>query len=309
MNLFRIDFVLADTTASDYGQVQHSLTDLANDRKIITLSLSADKLTSVSNYTREPRRLEFECLADDWINQNLLSGTMEFGCYVSKFEVRAYRDGTLMFTGFPDTSLLALDYATQIIKITCYDRIKLLSLFSDLEFSYNFPQGYLPWWIVGYFMQGIQLQLPVPVQQLYPFTLPFLHQNDLTLCRLDYTYLEQLPPASGSIGNINGWRRYRFDDTSWHYPRYGWILDTSTGLATFVFAHKKVLVCEGGNGYAAYSCRAKYRAKVWRFFNNLCPVITEYDEKTSWVSSLNDLEDANDDLPRFSLGCCWTWKT
>ena len=51
-------FVLFDywgkTDAAEYGQVVHSLIDNNTLRQIITLSVSADKLQSISNYSRDP---------------------------------------------------------------------------------------------------------------------------------------------------------------------------------------------------------------------------------------------------------------
>jgi len=42
-NQFKVDFIMGKTDAADYGQIKHSMTDTAIDRKIITLSVSADK--------------------------------------------------------------------------------------------------------------------------------------------------------------------------------------------------------------------------------------------------------------------------
>jgi len=50
-NLFKIDFVMGKTDAPDYNQVKHSLEDTSTNRTIISLSVSADKLQSVSNYS------------------------------------------------------------------------------------------------------------------------------------------------------------------------------------------------------------------------------------------------------------------
>ena len=104
-NLFKIDFVQGKTDAADYNQVKHSLEDTASDRVIISLSVSADKLQSVSNYSREPKRLVFECFPDTWIEDNILSGNNEHERYISHFEVKVYRDTVLFFTGIIDTSV------------------------------------------------------------------------------------------------------------------------------------------------------------------------------------------------------------
>ncbi|MDP3113240.1 MAG: hypothetical protein Q8M98_00560, partial [Candidatus Cloacimonadaceae bacterium] len=67
-NFFKVDFIQGKTNATDYGQIKHSLTDTAASRAIISLSVSADKLQTVSNYSREPKRLIFECFPTIWIN-------------------------------------------------------------------------------------------------------------------------------------------------------------------------------------------------------------------------------------------------
>ena len=162
-NLFKIDFIQGKTDATDYNQVKHSLIDTATNRAIISLSISADKLQSVSNYTREPKRLVFECLPTTWIQDNILSGNNEHERYVSHFEVKVYRDGALFFTGIIDTSQLSFDVSSGILKITCYDKIKLLSLFSDLTHYYSLTAGYMPIWILGYFIQDIEQRIPISI--------------------------------------------------------------------------------------------------------------------------------------------------
>ncbi|MDD2229824.1 MAG: hypothetical protein PHY48_10480 [Candidatus Cloacimonetes bacterium] len=118
-NLFKIEFIQGKTTASDYNQLKHSLVDTAANRAILSLSVSADKLQSVSNYTREPKRLVIECFPTTWIQDNILSGSNEHERYVSHFEVRVYRDNLLFFTGIIDTSQLSFDISSSILKITC----------------------------------------------------------------------------------------------------------------------------------------------------------------------------------------------
>ncbi len=117
-NLFKIDFIQGKTDATDYNQVKHSLIDTTTNRAIISLSTSADKLQSVSNYTREPKRLVFECFPTTWIQENILSGSNEHERYVSHFEVKVYRDAALFFTGIIDTSQLSFDVSSGVLKIT-----------------------------------------------------------------------------------------------------------------------------------------------------------------------------------------------
>jgi len=290
-SLFRVDFLMSDTTASDYGQIKHSLTDAETDRKVVSLTLSADKLASVSNYTREPKRLVFECFPDDWLTANLMSGTQEFERYISKYEVKAYRDGVLIFTGIIDTSLLSYDYSTQILKITCYDKIRLFSIYSDIEQYFGLTAGYQPSWLIGYFIQNIQQRIPVNVGQSNQFVLPTLSQNNLTLCTIEYQDMEQLPADSG------GWT-YSFHSSGWGYPKYGYILDATANKATFCFAHKKVIQAHYANP-AQDQYRGRFRGRIWKFFNNICPLYYDYDETTSWTSTLTDLDDDYSDLLAF----------
>jgi len=163
INLYRVDFIKGKTDAADYGQVKHSLIDTATDRQIISLSVSADKLQSISNYSREPKRLTFECFPTTWITNNILSGGNEHERYISHLEVKVYRNNSLFFTGIIDTSQLSLDVSTGILKFTCYDKIKLLSVYSDLTHYYSLTAGYQPSWILGYFLQDIEQTIPISI--------------------------------------------------------------------------------------------------------------------------------------------------
>jgi hypothetical protein len=290
-SLFRVDFLMSDTTASDYGQIKHTLTDTTDNRLLVSLTLSADKLASVSNYTREPKRLVFECFPDDWLTANLMSGTQEFERYISKYEIKAYRDGVLIFTGIIDTSLLSYDYSTQILKITCYDKIRLFSIYSDIEQYFGLTAGYQPSWLIGYFIQNIQQRIPVNVGQSNQFVLPTLSQSNLTLCTVTYQDMEQLPADSG------GWT-YSLHSSGWGYPKYGYILDATANKATFCFAHKKVIQAHYANP-AQDQYRGRFRGRIWKFFNNICPLYYDYDETASWTSTLADLDDDYNDLIAF----------
>ena len=148
-NLFKIDFIQGKTDASDYNQVKHSLEDTATNRAIISLSVSADKLQSVSNYSREPKRLVFECFPTTWIEENILSGNNEHERYLSHFEVRVYRDNSLFFIGIIDTSQLSFDVSSGILKITvtirssCFHCSPTLLTITRLQLVI-YPNGYSP---------------------------------------------------------------------------------------------------------------------------------------------------------------------
>ena len=296
-NLFKIDFVMGKTDAPDYNQVKHSLEDSSSNRAIISLSVSADKLQSVSNYSREPKRLVFECFPTVWIQENILSGENEHERYISHFEVKVYRDEALFFTGIIDTSQLSFDVASGILKISCYDKIKLLSLFSDLTHYYSLSAGYLPQWILAYFMQDIGQKIPVNIPYSSQFSLPTLNigsGNALTIAHIGFDDLLAFPNPT------HGWT-YSYDGSGWPGPQWGYLIDTIANRMSFVFAYKKVIKATYPSP-AATRYQGRYRGRIYKFFNNICPVVVEYDEKTDWVENLASLENATNEFIGFFTG-------
>ncbi|HPY93641.1 MAG TPA: hypothetical protein PK276_10305 [Methanothrix soehngenii] len=293
-NLFKIDFIQGKTDASDYNQVKHSLEDTATNRAIISLSVSADKLQSVSNYSREPKRLVFECFPTAWIEDNILSGSNEHERYISHFEVKVYRDDVLFFSGIIDTSQLSFEISSGILKITCYDKIKLLSVYSDLTHYYGLTAGYQPVWILGYFLQDIEQQIPVSIPYFNQFTLPTLYipmAESLTIVHVDFDDMLAFPSPTG------GWT-YNLHSSSWPSPRSGYIIDTPGNKATFVFAFKKVIEATYPSP-AATRYQGKFRGRVYRFYNGICPVAAEYDEKTGWADDLTSIDNAYNEFFSF----------
>lgn len=293
-NLFRIDFVQGKTDESDYNQVKHSLIDTATNRAIITLSVSGDKLQAVSNYSREPKRLTFECFPTTWIQDNILSGLSEHERYISHFEVKVYRDNLLFFTGIIDTSQLSFDISTGILKFTCYDKIKLLSVFSDLTHYYSLTAGYQPIWILGYFLQDIEQKIPVSIPYTNQFVLPTLYipmGEALTIVHVDFDDLLAFPNPPG------GWT-YTYHSSGWPGPYWGYLIDTPGNKVTFAFAYKKVIQATYPSP-AATRYQGRFRGKVYRFYNGICPVVAEYDEKTDWVEDLTSLDNAYNEFLSF----------
>lgn len=293
-NLFKVAFVQGKTDTADYNQVKHSLVDTATTRAIVSLSVSADKLQSVSNYSREPKRLVFECFPDVWIEDNILSGNNEHERYVSHFEVKIYRDGDLFFTGIIDTSQLSFDISTGIIKFTCYDKIKLLSVFSDLTHYYGITAGYLPIWILGYFLQDIEQTIPISIPYWDQFVLPVLNIPTgamLTLAHVDYHDMNRYPEPPG------GWT-YSNHASSWSSPISGYLFDTVSNRATFIFVYKKVIEAIYPTP-ATTKYQGRFRGRIYRFFNSICPIIEEYDDKTGWVDDMASIENAYNELMSF----------
>lgn len=290
--LFRVDFIQGKTTAADYLQVKHSLIDTATDRKILSLTVSADKLQSVSNYSREPKRVVFEVFPSQWITDYILSGNYEHERYISHYEVRIFRDNVLFFSGIIDTSQLSYDVSTEILKLTCYDKIKLLSLFSDLTHYYSLFAGYQPLWILQYFIQDIQQTIPINIPYTSAFSYPavILPSVDmLTLSHVDYADMLVLPPESG------GWT-YSIHASGWAGPYYGYTPNVTGNRVTFIFAHKVVTEADLMGLQSQY--RVHYRARIITYFNGICPVFVEYEKKSGW-GSLDDLEKDHDDFVQF----------
>lgn len=278
MNLFKIEFIQGKTDEPDYGQVKHSLIDGAKQRAIISLSISADKLQSVSNYSREPKRLVFECFLTDWIRDHILSGDYEHERYVSHYEVKAYRDGVLFFSGIIDTSQLSYDVSTDIIKLTCYDKIKLLSVYSDLAGWYSLLAGYEPWMLLERFLANIRLKIPISTPFSIQFTLPTCNKM-LTITTVDYADMLTLPiPTASYTCSIH--------ENTWLQPVFGFRFDLNN--LYFIFYHKVIIHADyGTGGPGLYQCRL--RGRIHKYFNGFCPVTKEYDYKSSW----SDLEDVD----------------
>ncbi|OPZ48971.1 MAG: hypothetical protein BWY95_00401 [Bacteroidetes bacterium ADurb.BinA104] len=295
-NLFKIDFVQGKTDASDYNQVKYSLEDTTTNRAIISLSVSADKLQSVSNYSREPKRLVFECFPTTWIEDNILSGNNEHERYISHFEVKVYRDGSLFFSGIIDTSQLSFDVSSGILKITCYDKIKLLSLYSDITHYYSLTAGYQPYWILAYFLQDIEQKIPVNIPYSNQFTLPTMNIGNgdlITIAHIDFDDLLAFPNPTG------GWT-YSYDSTGWPGPFWGYRIDSVANRISFIFAYKKVVKATYPSP-SATRYQGRYRGRIYQFFNNICPVVIEYDEKTDWVDDLASLENTANEFISFYI--------
>lgn len=280
MNLFRVDFLELRDGA---GTLAHSLTDTATTRAIISLSLSAEKLQSVSNFAREPRRCEFETFVDAWITEYILSGAYELDRYVSRFEVAVYRDEVLLFSGIIDTSQLSYDPATELITFTCYDKLKLLSLYADLNYYYALSAGYTPLWILTTYLAKIEatidLKLPYTTQFVHPTTaIPY--STPVTLLTCDYTDMRLLPAASGvwTYALISPWG-----------PRYGWFLETVSNCAYFYFAEVVTIQATGtGGSGTVYRYKKRFRGRRAKFYNGTAAHVDEYDASTEWLETEDD---------------------
>lgn len=288
-DLFKVDFIQGKTDAVDYGQVKHSLVDSATKRMIITLAMSADKLTSVSNYTREPRRCTFECFPSTWIEDYILAGTYEHERYISHYEVKIYRNGVLFFSGIIDTTQMSLDAGTGVLKFTCYDKLKLLALYSDITHYYSLSAGYAPEWILGYSIQDIMQEIPVAIASQGNVVIPdttIPSGAPITLVQIDYD--DMLAPSA--VGG--GWT-YEVHTSTWSSPIRGWKLRPEANCADYLFAHFAVIHGSSGTDHI-YQARA--RGRIIRYYHHLAGVTQEHEYVGGWDESTDAIEGAENDL-------------
>ena len=156
---YRVDFI--DNTNFT---IQHSISLADGLDKIKT---NADKIAGISYFAKEPRRIEFECFIDTWIENNIFSGEHEFDRYVSHFFVRLYENNIRVFHGIIDTSFVSYDAKTEVVRFTCYDYLKLLTKYSEIQMLYSLIQGYHPGYCFGYMMQGVEQLLGVTLSHVW----------------------------------------------------------------------------------------------------------------------------------------------
>lgn len=290
MNLFQIDFVQGKTDAVDYLQVVHSLTDTTTERQIISLSLSSDKLQSISNYMREPKRLSFECFVDDWITDYILSGDYEHERYISHYEVKVYRDDVLIFTGIIDTSNLNHNVADETVSFLCYDKIKLFSLYNDLEQLYSISSGYQPAQILAYFAQKIRAQIPIGLTtSATGFSIPDSAigiDDAVQLMTIDISEMCSLPASSG------GWT-YSWDGSGYNSPKYGYVVYPLANKIVFFMGHKKVVKGTFADPLSIVY-KGRYKARIIVMFSGLSMLSYEYEDETGWLGELSELSSADD---------------
>ncbi len=126
------------------------------------------------------------------------------------------------------------------------------------------------------------------------FTLPTLYipmAESLTIVHVDFDDMLAFPSPTG------GWT-YNLHSSSWPSPRSGYIIDTPGNKATFVFAFKKVIEATYPSP-AATRYQGKFRGRVYRFYNGICPVAAEYDEKTGWADDLTSIDNAYNEFFSF----------
>jgi hypothetical protein len=261
--MYRVDFI----SSSSY-QTLHSLRFVDG---LDNIKLNAEKIAGSSYFAKEPRRVEFECLNDSWINDNILSGTYEFEKYISMFFIKLFEHDTCIFTGIIDCSFVNHDSKTDIVRFTCYDFIRLLSKYSDLKTIYSLVQGYHPGYIFGIFMQSIENRLGISVSHTWShgWTPSNIQKENLVLI--------QIP-----------WRKVLRTFRNWNGDL---IVKSGFRILTGNIPEFKLLIYKEhvDNGDTQF----KVYARTYRFYNNICILqITDsdVDEKSGRIPTSNTEE-------------------
>lgn len=261
--MYRVDFVNKD----NYGQVLYTLT-LADG--LDNVKISAEQIAGADYFAREPRRVEFECFKDAWLEEHILSGIYEHERYISHYELRLYENSMLIFHGIIDTSFTSYDAKTDIISFTCYDKLKLFSVFSELKMLYSLIQGYSPGYCLGYLIQGIEnkIVLTIPAQWNNTYTPLNIQVSNLEVLTFKWKELleEFTPWASYSIS-----KGFYCGDNN--------LVELRVLIVSEIAEESKK--------------RVKLLGRKWAFYNRICPfevVDQAVEEESDWFDIQADCD-------------------
>ena len=299
--MIKLHFIQTQPAAADFGPTPaHTLQDTTSTRKILSLSLSSEKLVSISSYQREPRRATLSIFTDAWITAHILDPAQSSDRGISHYALKISHNNVLIFSGYIDTSALSYNPASAELELTAYDPTKLLQLYEDLEKLYSLTAGYDPSWVLTYYLQAIQAATGISSSlfTLHPslFTWPTLAiapGSELILTNIDYSDLIAEP-----IGTP--WT-YSWHANTWTAPEFGYYTNFAVGDIFFIFTHFKILVASGIGGPQWAQVRA--RARVVKITNHVCTEVFEYDHRSDWTgySQIDSLTAQEAELHAFIM--------
>ncbi len=276
--MYRIDFISKD----NYAQILHTV---GLEQGLDDIKISADQIAGTDYFAREPKRLEFACLSDSWINEHILSGNYEHDRYISLFEVRAYENGALFFSGIIDTSFTSYNAKTETVSFTCYDKLRLFAKFSEIKMLFALSQGYHPGYCMGYLIQKIQNMIDINIPAQWNNSYSSLQLNIGFTEALNFGWKELIEPFSHENWVIKV-RRVGFrllgGHVHWQYIQIGEIVDIpDSGLIRR---------------------KAKVIARTYCFYNNICPMELPNYRKDTETSLHGDINTHNYNLNQFESG-------
>ncbi len=246
--MYRIDFV----DMRNYAAILHSL---SLEDGLDNVTLSGEKIAGSDYFAREPRRLEFTCIADDWLSEHIFDGNNEQMRYISNYEVRLYRNGILDFHGIIDTSFCSNDIRSRTMRFTCYDKLRLLVKFSDMKMLYVLANGYSPGYCLGYFAGKIEANIA--------------NRMPVNWTQSSSNYPIEINVEGVEVLKIN-WKEIieNFGDISPQSGTYGFKY-TSYGLRLILVLYRTLYDTSSGTWSAkVYACE-------WIFYNTICPFLDE----------------------------------
>jgi hypothetical protein len=254
--------------------VQHSIDDTDG---LNNVKLSADKLSGINYFTREPKRLTFDCLVDSWITANLLDGEHEqTPYYISSFEVQLYKGNTLLFHGILDTSGLS-DDGSGLLSLTCYSKLFLFTKFPEIKKLYTLSDGYTCSEILGYYLAHIETHIESAIPKSYLQTdasfeiteaevIHSISQADLAAKASDY------PKPNDDVNTP-----YKASETLF----VGF--DENAAIPTIVsYVYQEWQVGSGPTQLAYLT----FRAEIFKYYNKTGWVLArEYDKSLDWFTA------------------------
>lgn len=257
--MYRIEFYRHTT-----GLTEHVVNC---DDGFTEFKVNGDKIASTSYFAREPKRLEFNLLSDEWLESNLMTAENEFIRYISHWGIKLYNDNSLIFIGIIDVSYLEYSESGLSISFTCYDKIKLLEIFSDLKMLYALLDGYTPGECFGYLAQGVSIafnnELPIDYIWNTGWSCLIKEISERTILEISWKAMLEKFGDEWDIEN--------------NYLGSAIGLKSINGIAELrILLLGTISVTDIENDINTYEF--KILAKTWRFYNHICPYEDEVME-------------------------------
>lgn len=260
--------------------------------------LNGDKITSSEYFAREPRRLEFELLHDNWLQQYMLTGQNEWKKCISRFEVALDVNGHLWFSGIINMMFTEFDYATRVVKFICYDKLRLITLSEgEIDFSQNGYEDrvFINSGIITLMLTRVSAFFGLPTTPSYQVTanVPTLYRDSYPFFTLPLTDIRQASYIDFSSTDNAG---ATYSDPDFKYGYY-----QNNGRIGF-FIYREGYYTKG-LGTDARERRLGV-GRRWEIFNNLCPEEpqdSDFSHDTGWYEPWDMVDEQGQHVPEQEL--------
>ena len=240
MNNYRINFLNPDDTVAKSYTLYDGLDNIR---------MSADRIAGIDYFMKDPRRLEFTILSDDWLYDNIMSGDNELDYHISIYRVTFYQNDILQFSGFVDMSFASYDERTEEVTILCYEHIRLAGLYSEMTRPVRFGHGSSVVMAFTQYMQAIDETLPWDMSINY-----------ITIDGPNLSYLQ-----------IHKTRLLIFEDV-WNMTDIDWEPVSHKFYVGFSGHRYIVYISLVRKNTSLNRWRMDIRARTYRFANKICPM-------------------------------------